>query len=265
MTASTLRRIIVLSGIALVAGNANRALAGSILPTDPSPMFSVTDLGTSYTLQQNSSGAVQTVTSGDGSQVYAFVKSPVIQINQTVNKNDTYSWLSSTTSFQVGNIQYGYNTYVTVSRGIYEVPFATVGNSIPSDSGWSNGTIADGNAKGQFVGTASLPGFPQSAAFSFPNGALSAFGPSDSGVINYYYLNEYIAQNLGINLTSAVKIDDNGDIIAEGIQNAKYQDFLLTLNASPTTAPEPSTLLTLGIGAAAFCWVRRRRRLSQAA
>ncbi len=263
MTASTLRRIIVLSGIALVAGNANRALGGTITtPTDPSPMFSVTDLGSSYTLQQNSSGAVQTVTSGDGSQVYAFAKSPVIQINQTVNKNDTYSWLSSTTSFQVGNIQFGYNTYLTPSRGEYSVPFSTLGPQVSADEGWSNGSIADGNAKGQFVGTSFIFG---AAAFSFPNGSLSPAGFNSEGYELYHDLNQYIAQNLGINLTSAVKIDDNGDIIAEGTQNGKNQDFLLTLNPSPTTAPEPATLLTLGIGAAALCWVRRRRRLSEAA
>ena len=257
MTASTLRRIVVLSGFALALGNVGQAFADAITPTDPNPMFSVTDLGSSYTLQQNSSGAVQTVTSGDGSQVYAFAKSPVIQINQTTDIGH-YPSLSTTIAFQVGSVQYGYYTFITPIRGEYSTPFSIGGNLINPDGGWSNGSITDGNAKGQFIGTAYVYG-PASAAFSFPNGSLSAFGPSSPAVLNYYYLNEYIAQNLGVNLTSAVKIDDNGDIIAEGTQNGKDQYFLLNLNAAPTTAPEPSAFLTLGIGAAAFCWVRRRR------
>src|SRR5207244_1986581 len=58
-------------------------------------------------------------------------------------------------------------------------------------------------------------------------------------------LNHYIAQGLGIYLTSAVKIDDLGQIIAVGTLDGKPQDFLLTPNGQPIPAPEPTTLVTL--------------------
>jgi hypothetical protein len=255
----------MLSALGLVTVNAATARAGSMLTVLGSePMFTVTDLGSSYTLQQDSSGTVHTVTSGDGDQTFAFEKAPVTQINQRVNSDVIPGVLGTIYYlFQVGTNKYGFETYYNpaLPNGSESVPLG-----IPLETGWHdggmNGIISDVNAKGQFVGSGVSLSSGTFAAFSTPSGGSHSIG--DLG--GYYYadaLNTFIASNLGVNLTSSLKIDDLGDIIAEGSLNGANQYFLLTLNGPPTPAPEPTAILTLGVGIVTLCIHRVRRRTKQ--
>jgi hypothetical protein len=217
-------------------------------------MFIVTDLGSTYSLQQDSSGVVQTVT-GESGQVYDFYKTPMTQVDQVTNHPDGGNLISTTIIYEHDSIQVGYSTYLLYQTGLTNQPFSNgVDKYGVNFETFGGNPISDANIKGMFIGTGIIAnfGFP---AFSYPNNSL--------GGANLYYndLNAYIAQSLAINLTSAVKIDDNGDIIAYGTQNGINQYFLLNLVGPPTTAPEPSAFVTLGIGAAAVYWARRRRSM----
>ncbi len=207
------------------------------------PLYTVTNLGDSYTLNADDTGYVSAVVASDGSQ-YTFDKSPVKNI---------YEFNSSPYS------AHGVYTVLTLQNGSYKVGYGSeqasgVGYSIyyPISGGWSHGwdtpygsPVNDLNSHGQYVGSSTdyLSVNPSAtfAAFSTETGTVHA-GPASRGD----NLNYYIAQGLGIDLTSAVKIDDLGQIIAGGTLNGKAHPFLLTPNGQPTPAPEPSTLAILG-------------------
>ena len=146
--------------------------------------------------------------------------------------------------------------------GIYYPTFEAGTNSWYVRQGGS--PVADLNANGQVVGLSSLFQYPVSgysgpatyAAFSDPTG--NAHGGSASTSDN---LNNYLADALGVYLTSAVKIDDMGRIIAEGTLNGQDQEFLLTpagLSSAPIPTPEPKALVTMTV--ALMAWAARSAR-----
>jgi hypothetical protein len=244
VTLSTAFRIASLCALSLSLSIATTANAAS--------MFTVTDLGASYTLQQDSAGTIHSVTSGDGSQTYAFEKSAVNQISGfSVNPINDYI---TTYLFQVGTEQLGYYNAPGYSPNV-PTNFYYLGDW------WTQGTtspVTDVNSQGQIVGQSSggsnVNGF---AAFSGANG-LSHID-SMFGTYGDNNLNNYIANNLGVYLSSALKIDNLGAIIAEGTLNGNNQYFLLTPDGSPTPAPEPSTFAILAVGVTALC-IRSARR-----
>jgi hypothetical protein len=102
----------------------------------------------------------------------------------------------------------------------------------------------DVNSQGQYVGTSLYYGKAGTyAAFSGLDGRSHDFSDTAQVADN---LNSYIATIPGVTLTSALKIDDLGRILAQGSDG---HDYLLTPTAlgSPSTVPEPSTALMLGL------------------
>ena len=250
MTLSTVRLMVFLTALMVSVSITSAANAGT--------MFTVTNLGSSYTLQQDASGTVSSVTSGDGSQVYAFDKSPTTSIDQLYYADGVSQFpyvheggfLRYT--LQNGSLKGGY--YLDPFSGQMAYPyFPQVPIGFYFLSSWHNELmppVADMNSHGEIVGTSVLGatsnyGAPTYAAFSAATGGTHDLNNANSSVADN--LNNYIASSLGINLTQGLKVDDLGDIIAEGTLNGKTQDFLLTLNGPPIPAPEPSTLAFLAV------------------
>jgi hypothetical protein len=244
MSVSTVRRIASLSVILLATSIVASANAASI-STMASPTYTVTDLGSNYTLQQGSSGTVQSVTSDDGSQTYDFEKSPV---------SKTFTLLGGST---VANDQF--NEIQTISSGNIKFTSWIMDQDGPAmytvlgPNGWGQGEndIIDINRSGYTVG-----------GDVRDYGAAYVTYPGNLHVV--YDLNVMISNAPGVLLASATKIDDLGDIIAYGTLNGADQYFLLTPNGppTPTPAPEPSTLAILAVGITVFGVrsVRRRKR-----
>jgi PEP-CTERM motif len=217
-------------------------------------LYSATDLGAGYTLESNSGGQDYGVANSDGSVVYAFDKSPVTTIDDRIDGGaHAYSY----TEFTMQNGQYraGYN--FDYGGGL------TFGIYYPTFEAWSNGwylpqgssPVSDINSHGQVVGMSQIYGTSEYyAAFSDVNGQSHGFGAET--VDN---LNNYIQTIPGVTLTSAVKIDDLGRIIAVG---SNGDDYLLTPLAlgPPATAPEPTALALLAVGSAGLAIRRRFRR-----
>lgn len=97
----------------------------------------------------------------------------------------------------------------------------------------------------QVVGTSSLANSPKEHAFLWQKGALTD-------------LNNLIDSASGWELTSALKINNNGDIIGIGNFNGEQRGFI----ASATAVPEPtSTLGVLGLGMFGLIgWYKRRTK-----
>ncbi len=260
MIISTILRIVSTAFLALTMAIATSANAAS--------MFNVTDLGSNYTLQQDSSEAVHSVTSGDGSQTYAFEKSPVTQINEspdnqrdinTQNYHTTYLLENGTfkTGYSWGNVSGSGSLYVPANFYILG-DWGTRGNAFGGPL-----PVSDLNSQGEIVGTSNANYRGTFAAFSAPDGSehISADGKS----LASNNLNDFIASDLGVHLDSAVKVDDMGRIIASGMLDGKLEDFLLTpdgLSSTPIPAPEPTTLVVLAVGITALFVrsVHQRRR-----
>ncbi len=238
---------------------------------DAASMFNVTNLGGNYTLQQDASGTVQSVTSGDGARTYAFVKSPVTDIDQYVKENGghlgDYSVNLLRNGADVTGVVFSERgslpqpTFAPLNAGLLS-GWYTYGSRTPPTGIDGSLPVADINARGEFVGKSLW--YPNAdnrtyAALTDPTGNLYGWNVPVSD-----NLNNYIASGLGINLTAAIKVDDLGQIIAQGTLNGAPGDFLLTPGEAPTPAPEPSALALLAIGATALgvrSARRRRKRL----
>ena len=260
MSVKNLSRLLLVS-LACVAASRGDREAGA------SPIYTVTNLGDSYQLLTDAGGHARGV-AGAGGEAYAFDKSPVTPISERHNgQNHAYSFTEYT--LQNGSHQVGYA--FDYGGGLAGTPLGA-GINYPTFETWSNGwfvqggsPVSDLNARGQAVGVSELyssllrpsPGVQTYAAFSDPNGASHGFGAAT--VDN---LNNYIAGKPGVDLTSAVQIDDLGQIIAKGTLDGKPQDFLLTPDGPPIPAPEPSTLAILGC-AASLLGIRRAFRRSR--
>ncbi len=234
----------------------------AISRAEAAPIYTTTDLGPGYQLQADAGGQAYDLANADGSAVYAFDKSPVNSINvQTVHADGTFQLLT----MQDGTHQVGYNTGLSSQAGTIIFPtFSGI------NMGWfiqggllsTSPPVADINSLGQFVGTSQYapgqtsPGQTSTyAAFSDPTGQAHGSG----SIVNN--LNNYIATIPGVSLTSAVKIDDLGRIIAVGSDG---NDYLLTPVAlgAASPVPEPTTVVTLGLLASllGFRSIRRRRQ-----
>ncbi len=212
------RRIVALTALVTVLSVATWA--------DAATMFNVTNLGSSYTFHQDSSGATDAVTSGDGSHTYAFEKA-IISFNVSyptppptgsdVRAEYTFSSPLGSISFYRLDVGSEYINEVTPN-------WESVAPGFP---------IHDINSSGFVVGQ--QYGY-NAVIYQIKSGDYPPI-PTD--------LNGEIASSLNIHLTDALNIDDLGDIIAKGTLDGKTQSFLLTPNGSPTPAPEPSTLALL--------------------
>ncbi len=213
----------------------------SAVSTQAAPIYTTTDLGAGYQLQAGAGGQVYAVAGANGAG-YAFDKSPVTSI-------DVQSYLDDGSpqflTLQNGTHQVGYNYGYSPVLGSFLYPtgegfsggwFIQPGDHPPSP-------VSDINSQGQVVGTSRYLEGGYYAAFSDVNGRSHNFSADASVVDN---LNNYIATIPGITLTSALKIDDLGRIIAGG---SNGDDYLLTPVAlgAASPVPEPSTALMLGL------------------
>ncbi len=205
-------------------------------------MFTLTDLGSSYTLQQDSSGVTDAVTSGDGSHTYAFEKAP---ISFNLSYPTPPPWGSDVRA------AFTFSSKPGVAITFYQLDIGSgyINEVTPNwESVAPRFPIHDLNSSGLVVGQ--QYGF-NAVIYQINNGSDN-FVPVD--------LNGEIASSLSIHLTDALSIDDLGDIIAEGTLNGQDQYFLLTPNGQPTPAPEPSTLAILAVGVSALAVRSAHRR-----
>ena len=241
-----MRGAIAMSPFLLAASFATHAEAGAI--------YRATDLGAGYSLRSNAGGRVDGVANSDGSVVYAFSKSPVIPIDiRTSSGGHAYSYTQMT--LQNGSHQAGYVFDYGSYSGNHPT-FEAYGNGWQTYSG---SPVLDLNKSGQVVGTSlnlnvGSTGPPEFAAFSDPDGRSHGFGAQT--VDN---LNNYIDPLPGVNLTSAVKIDDLGRILAIGSDG---HDYLLTPKdlGSVATVPEPTTWALMGMISVALSIRSARQR-----
>jgi hypothetical protein len=247
VTVSSIRRIASLCALTVALGVSATANADAI--------FNVTSLGDNFSLTKDDTGYTTAVTSGDGKSTYSFDKYPV---NNTITlvPNQIPAWedinYANEINFTALSNKFGSIPIMFFQHGSYSQPASEYlpPNDYPwaVDSSLSNmkSPALDFNIHGQVVGT---------------------FYDVDAKSSIYGSLNNAIAANLGIYLTSALYIDDMGDIIAAGIHgdsttlasfDGKREYFLLT------PAPEPSTLAFLMVGITALgirSAHRRYRRL----
>ena len=243
MTGSTVRRIVSLLSLMTSLSIVATTNAATLTPATDT-RYTVTDLGsnlnTTFTTQQDSSGAIHSVTSSDGSQTYAFEKSPVSATTTYSHPDEGYP--SPTTVFSSGNMT------------IYSIglPNDAYGNFVPysvtGPLGWGTGIypINDINPSGFAVGRLW--------------GTTGAFVSYPGQLGDQQNLNDLISDAPGVQLSSAVMVDNLGDIIAVGTLNGEYRSFLLTPNGSPTPTPEPSTLAVWGIMGLAGAGMARKGR-----
>ncbi len=226
---------------------------------EAAPLYTTTDLGAGYQLRVDGGGQVHGVAGANGA-VYAFDKASVTSINLSSYLPDGSIHY---VTLQEGSRQASYNnTYAPQVGPILYPAFMSLNSGwfIQPNFNFSTPPVSDINGQGQVIGISqySIGQTRTYAGFSDVNGQNNAFSGNASIVDN---LNEYIATIPGVSLTSAVKIDDLGRIIAVGSDG---HDYLLTPVAlgAASPVPEPTTVVTLGLLASllGFRSIRRRRQ-----
>ena len=209
---------------------------GFAVMANAASVFTVTDLGTQYHLNTIGGSVINNV-STDAGNAYVFPKQPVVSWNFTPlygEKVDTPTETTMPAVLLYNNTTTIYGVFHQSSLQEYanntvfeRYTTYTSKNGLISWSLYYGSPAYDFNLQGEVVGTSNA------------NVAMSSV---------YGDLNNSIASALGIHLTSAVSIDDLGDIIAQGVQGGKIQYYLLTPNGEPTPTPEPTTLAILAVG-----------------
>jgi hypothetical protein len=221
--------------------------------TEGASIYSATDLGAGVKYQADPDGSIHAVATADGRSIYAFDKSPVTPINLRTD----YTYPGHQESYSVATLQKGAHragytfAYIPTVGDIYypsfKLPYYHQDEwFMRSDySGNAVSPVTDINIRGQMIGISQFVRGDDVhgtyAAFSNLNG--ESHGSGSSVVDN---LNTYIDPIPGVSLTSALKIDDLGRILAEGSDG---HDYLLTPAAIGTaeTVPEPTTMMLLGL------------------
>ncbi len=228
------------------------------------PLFTATDLGSSYQLQTDSNGYVHGVTNAEGTSTYRFDKLPVhyntasygLEYQYGEGRDLFVNSQGSSAFYEVASNQFGQIRFHVLDHGGYPVrtSFGSLKYVNPdySRNYWSipGGTrpVEDFKSSGQVVGQITLQlslSGPTSIAAAFSDKNFTTHGHATIPHTNSDDLNNYLASDLGIHLTSAMRIDDSGQIIAAGVHDGKIENFLLTPNGPPTVTPEPSALAVL--------------------
>src|SRR4051812_38116764 len=85
-----------------------------------SPLYSVTDLGTSYTLEKDAGGTAGGATTADGTVTYAFEKAPVTHINEIRlggSHQDSYTaWTMVNNGHKIG---YNFDNHGTLTQDTF--------------------------------------------------------------------------------------------------------------------------------------------------
>lgn len=210
-------------------------------------IYSTTDLGTGYQLQSDGNRYVS-VANGANNVQYLFDKSPNQLLQEYIpggsHEGDFTMYTISNDSGEVGYKQW--------SHGSIEgtILFPTFS---PWYGAWftkSSYPVADMNIHGQVVGRSDVFG----AAFSDINHTLHG-DPLDREADD---LNHYINPIPDATLTSALWIDDLGQIVAQSSDDHYYLLRPLELGP-PQTVPEPTTLTILAC-VGAMLGIRSLRR-----
>ncbi|WP_435020647.1 PEP-CTERM sorting domain-containing protein [Tundrisphaera sp. TA3] len=284
-TTNPLRTLLALSaiGLGLATGRAQAV-----------EMFHVTKLGGSYSLQQDATGTVHGV-QGDDGLAYVFEKSPVTYYPELAsysigtemsNGGNRQTWIyagsgrygslpvASNAAGSVGFTAIDYS--MVVGGGIYSTAIGIdfSGNyHLPENvvnyrwtTKYGGVPVLDINASGQAVGqyddgTASWYWNSPGRVAAFSDKGLKSHGPTPGLKSLPDDLNNYIAEDLGIRLAMAERIDDLGQIIAWSTANETRQAYLLTPNGPPTPTPEPASMVVFAAGAVALAaWKRKAGR-----
>jgi hypothetical protein len=307
VTVSTFCRMVSLSALIIAMG--------TVTPANAATMYNVTVLGEvplggytisqypagtvfqyangtvaafegGYTLNQNSSGAVTSVTNSSGTMSYAFDKSPVTYNPEWTSSNgltlafsDGISRFTPTgggPAISTLNIASNGSGFISIEGFTEQEDHATsavfrpwtpqgqlnslensnwytrmsIGGGYPFSRDQVTSPVNDMNSSGQVVGVVNgvNAGFSDKDFQSHVQGTSIGLNEADN-------LNNYISNSLGINLTVGLKIDDLGRIIAQGDMYSNTYDFLLTpigLSDSPLATPEPSAFAVLAVGITAL-------------
>lgn len=218
-----------------------------------SPRYSVTDLGTSFSLQEDSDGHAHSVTNAGGTTAYVFDKSPVTMLNHVVpGGNHAESYRVDLLSNNGYTLRYNYDDHGSLMQGTFAPSFSAILGSWITHAG--RVPVADMNSRGEVVGM-SEAGPTIGTGYAAYHPFVDQFIDPHLEASEISNLNNYIPSLPGDYLISASKIDDQGRILASG---STHRYLLTPLELGPpATVPEPSTLAFFGV-ATAILWLRRK-------
>lgn len=224
-------------------------LTGSWAVADP--LYNTIDLGAGYTLSAKPDKSIYSVTGADG-VTYAFDKSPITYIGNPehhtmpVGHEDMF-WAYTITD-GIHQVGYVYDT-TEAGRAYYSSP--TIENAgqawaLPGDQS----PALDFNIHGQVVGRSGN----MDNDGNVDNVSHAAFSDLDfkshndfsKGIFRADNLNDYITPIPEVSLTSALKIDDAGRILAQGSNGDSYLLTPVELGL-PSPIPEPGSIAIFGL------------------
>ena len=224
------------------------ATMGFAATANAAAVFTVTDLGAQFHLNTVGGGGTIDNVSTDAGNAYVFRKQPVWggYLPLYGEKVDT----PTETTMPVALI---YNNTTAIYGVLHESSLQDYANNTVFEQYTTytskNGLISWSLSYGSPANDFNLQG--EVVGANNANVAMSSVHGD---------LNNAIASSLGIRLTSAISIDDVGDIVAQGVQGGKAQYYLLTPDGEPTPTPEPTTLAIWVVGVISMGVRASRRR-----